>query len=481
MNRVNKTIIGRMVSAAMAALVPLAFYSEYLIADGTISLSLSTQTPTVSPGDIINIALNCDVFDSISEFGPIDIEYDETLFEFVSVTSADVLSGYTTVTDNDDQGSITIESTFVPEIDEETGNEVQPFNAEVQTMLFQIALRARPDASGSTTVRIDSTGSFHRLDGSVVYPYESESLTVMIDAGVSTDATLSSLSLEGITMTPPFDPPVFEYSATVSRDVESVTVNAESTNLHATISVEGNEWLDTGENVVSIHVLAQDGIRWHEYRIFVNRQESYIPEGSGFVDAYGVTYTFLTFPANINLPEGFLQTTKSINGYTVPVFAKDGVASVLVYVYNGTDDPSFYFYNPVTGIASPYAPGTTVVTVGQVLTAESIPSNVSVPAGFREDTVVIDGVEMSGFTNSDGTFISYFRDDSGNYGFYMYDSSSGRFYLMKTVERSSERVYRDLFYVFLITSVIQSIIIVIAVYVVLRVINNRTNPRPKRV
>ena len=468
-------------TAVFAALAVLPYAVGIVNADGSVVLSLTTQTQTINPGDIINFNVVCDEFDSITEFGPVIISYDEEQFDFVSVTPADVLSGYNFTIDSEEAGTVTVSSSFIEVVDEETGNTIAPFSAEVETTLFQLSLRARAEADGDTVLNIASTGTFKKGDGSILSSYSSGTLTVNIAHGVSTDATLSALSIEGITMTPAFDPQVFEYSATVSRDVTSIVVNAVPNNLQATISIDGADELSSGENIVSIHVLAQDGIRWKDYRIFVNRQENYIPEGSGFVDTYGVTYTFMTFPTNLSIPEGFTQTTRTINGYSVPVFAKDGVVSVLVYVYNGTDNPALYFYNPVSGIATAYTPENTVVTVGRVLTGIEVPSDVSLPRGFTAGTCEIDGVEMQGFVNRDGNFICYMCDDTGNCSFHYYDPDTGRFYEYKSVEQTAERVYRNMFYLFILLSVLQSIFIVIMTYAIRKVVNNRTNPRPKSV
>ena len=465
----------------IAMMTVMNFFAGTVFADDTIEVSLAVSADSVNPGDIVIINVSSDTFDHVSEFGPVVIRYDDSQFEFVSVTPADVLSGYEFDIHSDDPGVVSVSADFIEVVDEETGNDVSPFSAEVQTMLFQLALRARADASGDSDVSLDTTGSFTRADGVELIPQNAGSVTVNIARGVSTDASLSSLSIEGITMTPAFDPQVFEYSATVSREVESVNVNAVPNNIQATISVDGADDLTSGENIVSVRVLAQDGIRWREYRIFVNRQENYIPEGSGFVDKYGVTYTFMTIPSNITVPEGFLQTTRTINGYAVPVFAREGVASVLVYVYNGTIEPSLYFYNPVSGIATVYNPESTVVTVGQVLVCSPVPSDVQIPRGFRQGTAVINGVQMSGFVNNDGSFISYMRDDTGNYSFYYYDPDMGRFFEYKSVEQTPARIYRFLFHLFITISVLQSVFIVIMTYAIRKILNNRTNPRPKRV
>lgn len=471
----------RISSAVIIIVMTVSLFAGTVFADGSILLSLGTATETVNPGDIININVSCDEFDSITEFGPVLITYDPELFQFVSVTPADVLSGYAFDIESDEPGEVRVSADFVEVIDEESGNEVAPFDASVQTVLFQLALRARQDSSGDTSISIQSMGTFLRYDNVSLVTYNSEPLTVNIAHGVSTDATLSALSIEGITMTPSFDPQIFEYSATVSRDITSISVNALPSNLQATVSIDGADELSSGENIVSIHVLAQDGIRWRDYRIYVNRQENYIPEGSGFVDKFGVTYTFLSFPSNLNIPDGFIQTTRTINGYSVPVFAKEGVVSVLVYVYNGTDEPNLYFYNPVTNLATVYVPETTVVTVGRVLVPAQVPANVSIPRGFSEGTLNTETMHLEGYVNSDNNFIAYMRDDSGNSSFYYYDPETSVFYEFKSVDRTAENVYRSLFYLFITVSTLQSVFIVIMTYAIRKIVNNRTNPRPKRV
>ena len=189
----------------------------------------------------------------------------------------------------------------------------------------------------------------------------------------------------------------------------------------------------------------------------------------------------MTFPSNLVIPEGFIQTMRTINGYSVPVFAKDGVVSVLVYVYNGTDEPALYFYNPISGVATVYRAEATVISVGRVLTTVEVPEDVHIPRGFEAGVYTVGDNEMEGYINDDGNFIAYMCDDTGNSSFYYYDPADEHFYEYKSVERTTERVYRNLFYLFLGLSVLQSGFIVVMTYIIRKVVNNRANPRPKRV
>lgn len=471
---------GRIVSILMSVLLVLSLFVTLVTAASTVLLTISTATNTVSPGDIVTFRISADNFDYIDEFGPVRISYDDTAFDFVSVVPSESLSGYIFDSDSSNSGVVDIHAVFNSVEDEETGNMTTPFHSDGETLIFEIQFRVKQDVYGATNIQITSAGTFSGRTGTIT-SYVGEPVYVTINEGVSSDATLSALTLEGITLTPAFNPLEYEYSANVARDVQEVRVNATTTNMNATYTVDGNTDLQNGENIVSIHVLAQDGISWHEYRIFVNRQENYIPEGSGFVDSNGVTYTFMNFPSGYNLPEGFNQTNRTINGYTVPVFARDGIVSVLVYVYNGTDAPAFYFYNPNTGVATPYSSERTYFAIGRVLTAAEVPEGVRIPSGYRPGSVVIEGTEMMGYINKYGSFIKYFVDDTGASGFYYYDFNAERFYNYLSVDKTAENVYMFLFYVFLGTTVIESIFIVIIAYVTRRLITNRNNPRPKRV
>ncbi len=119
--------------------------------------------------------------------------------------------------------------------------------------------------------------------------------------------------------------------------------------------------------------------------------------------------------------------------------------------------------------------------MGRVLVPAQVPSNVSIPRGFSEGTLNTETMHLEGYVNSDNNFIAYMRDDSGNSSFYYYDPETSVFYEFKSVDRTAENVYRSLFYLFITVSTLQSVFIVIMTYAIRKIVNNRTNPRPKRV
>ena len=124
-------------AAASALIAVCSVFTGLLSADTTVLISLTTQTSTVNPGDIINFNVNCDTFDYVSEFGPIDVVYDADQFEFVSVTYADVLSGYAFEYDTSEAGTVSVTADFIEVTDEETGLDEEE-RAEYLDLLVQL-------------------------------------------------------------------------------------------------------------------------------------------------------------------------------------------------------------------------------------------------------------------------------------------------------------------------------------------------------
>lgn len=139
--------------------------------------------------------------------------------------------------------------------------------------------------------------------------------------------------------------------------------------------ITGSQKLALGDNAVKIDVTAQDGINHMCYTIHVIRRESNIPENSSLVDNNGISYTFLDVPEEVNVPEDFYLTTKTINGYSVPAYVKDGVASVLLYLFDGTKSPGLYFYNINSKTVIPYEMDKTIIKESGILKIADVPAD----------------------------------------------------------------------------------------------------------
>lgn len=87
----------------------------------------------------------------------------------------------------------------------------------------------------------------------------------------SSDATLKSLSVKGVSLNKKFSANTTKYSVSVGNNIDNVTVNAKANSSKAKVSITGNKNLKVGGNTVNITVTAEDGTQ-KVYKINVSRQ-----------------------------------------------------------------------------------------------------------------------------------------------------------------------------------------------------------------
>ena len=148
--------------------------------------------------------------------------------------------------------------------------EVTPEDADDGILGEQVALEV-----GETTIRVEVTAE----DGETMQTY-----TVTITRTASADATLSALSLSGVTLTPAFASGTTEYTASVGHAVTETTVTATASDANASVVVtpedvddgaSGNQVaLAVGETTISVGVTAEDGKTTRTYTATVTRAGS---------------------------------------------------------------------------------------------------------------------------------------------------------------------------------------------------------------
>ena len=104
--------------------------------------------------------------------------------------------------------------------------------------------------TGETQIEIDVTAE----DNTATKRYI---ITVSYGSGPSSDATLSSLMLSGVTLSPAFDPATTAYTAEVET-LETTMVEAMGAHPGATVRGTGEKSLTVGENVIMVTVTAED-------------------------------------------------------------------------------------------------------------------------------------------------------------------------------------------------------------------------------
>jgi hypothetical protein len=167
----------------------------------------------------------------------------------------------------------------------------------------QLYQSAMPAVEHWTTTRADAGGPAISFVGSAPPP----------EAAKSSDATLSVLEIDGVTLSPAFDANTASYTANVPYGISSVTTTARANHANASVGGAGERSLAVGANTISILVTAEDGVTVKTYTITVTRaaysggggrytppeKQVTVPAASGDV---AVTYTPNGETAKLDLP-----------------------------------------------------------------------------------------------------------------------------------------------------------------------------------
>lgn len=207
-------------------------------------------------------------------------------------------------------------------------------------------------------------------DSGVEMPVSSDALTINVKSKetASTDANLKTLITSPVDITPTFNASNLDYSVNVSSDTEKLIITAIPENDKSNVTITGNDYLNEGENKVTITVLAESG-NVIEYTINVFREKALeevtltptvtqspdvasnlfeIVQSNG--ESYAIfsgRYKILEPGSDIVIPEGYAKTSLTVSGVTITAFASsEDLESgfILIYAMNEAGEKGFYQY-----------------------------------------------------------------------------------------------------------------------------------------
>lgn len=245
----------------------------------------------------------------------------------------------------------------------------------------------------------------------------------------SANNALASLTVSAGTLTPAFDPAVTEYTLSLPLQSDKLTVTASASDSRATIHGDGEIALQSGENMLSVVVTAENGsVRTYTITAQVAQAPTvFLSYGSGKL---GVVKDI----AGVTAPAGFTVSSIPHNGETIPAWA-NASGQTLLYLVDESSHAGFYLYSPEVGVLSPYLPLTdSYVYVGVPTGKQTIP-------GLTFGSVTAFGQTLDGWTYQDASLpdfsVLYLMDTAGTCGYYTYDSQND------TLQRFSGAVFSD--------------------------------------
>ena len=301
---------------------------------------------------------------------------------------------------------------------------------------FSFTLKFKALKAGNTQISVTSQ-EIYDADSQIVTVDQQGSSTVKVTspATSSKDAALKSLKISPGELSPEFSPEVENYTASVEGNTVDLVVNAVAANAGASVRLQGDKGLKAGENQVVVNVTAEDGETVKNYTIAVTKAEGgeTAPGGSigadvsaefgdAAVTVNGTEYKVAASFDESALPEGFEAGTYDYKG--TEVMAGKGLEKdlTLLYLQDAGGNGGFYIYNAEADSWSQFV---SVETSSKAIVIVPLDAGVTVPEGFEERQIDIDGVRVTGWIpKSEGDpqyCLFYAMNWNGEKNFYRYD------------------------------------------------------------
>ncbi len=330
---------------------------------------ISFSDPSVTVGDTVTISVS-----ATSDAGIVSMDatlsYDTSMLEFVSGSGDGSVRG----------GSGSVELTF---------------SSPDGPSRVSFSLKFKAKAAGTAVV--DATyGEFTTVDEETLTPGLGKSTVTIASQGqASSEARLGSLKVGSGSLSPDFNPDIYEYSVSVPAGTETLRVSLSAMAGNARYSISDTK-LKVGQNTTTITVTAEDGTT-KTYTIQTTRPEDETkPEekpGTPVentripVTVDGATLYVAENLEGIEIPEGFELGTIQYGDREVP--AAVGLVKPLTMLWlvdEANTTGAFYVLDAASGAFYPYVS----LTTGQkMFTVMPLSEGVTVPTGFEESTVTI--------------------------------------------------------------------------------------------
>ena len=264
----------------------------------------------------------------------------------------------------------------------------------------------------STNECLASTGS-----DSVVMKTQAE-----IEESYSRNNNLGSLSVEGTTLSPSFDPNVTEYSATLPVDTTKAKIVATAQDATASISGAGELDVVDGLNKIEIVVTAQHGEK-KTYTIDLTVEELDPIK----VKVNGVNYTVVRKSGQVeNIPVGFTESKLTIEEQEVVSYKSDIAKLTLLALKDEEGDIKLFLYDEKSKEFQTFYEAKTLGLNLIILDNEKDVSGF-IKTEFNYNNVKVNGYKVDG-GKDDNYYLVYAQNlETGSKGFYLYDSRESTF------------------------------------------------------
>lgn len=209
-------------------------------------------------------------------------------------------------------------------------------NGKNATRSFNLTCKA----NSTGVIRIAYSGDATSEDGSNVSISGSKAVTVVAPRVKSSNNNLKTLSVDGSTLTPEFNPDVLEYSAIFEPGTQKIIINAEKADGYASLIGNGEKDVVEGDNRFEIVVTSETG-NPKTYVVTATVKE-YAPI---MVKVDNKEYSIVRKADALVKPDGFDDTTVQMGEDVIPAFYNEKLNKTLVGLKDENGLVSLFEYN----------------------------------------------------------------------------------------------------------------------------------------
>ena len=318
-------------------------------------------------------------------------------------------------------------------------------------------------ATGSSSIGVKSAEVLSWSESNLSVSKSSKTIKVITQSeyksSLSKNNNLSSLTVNGLTLSPTFKSDITEYKAQASANTTSIKISAKLADTKADLSGTGTFNVSEGENKFTITVTAQNG-SIKKYVVIVN-----VTDPSPIkVTIDDKDYVVVKRESNLESPENYEKTTVEINGQIVPGFYSEVNMYTLVGLKNTDGETSLFIYdkdnNKYTKYKEALLDKVKLFPLKMDITIDN----------YISSTTIIDNIEFESLKMSNSNYsIIHGKDlDNGEIDYYIYDSKNNTLikYTNEFIKPYKEKIkkYQQMLYI-LIGETIFIILILIGILI----------------
>jgi len=223
-----------------------------------------------------------------------------------------------------------------------TPNIVDYGNGSKKSASYKYTFKALKSGSAKVSVKSYNAYSWDESKSSVSISSSTVKIITQEEliASYSKDNSLSSITIDGYSLTPAFNKETLEYVVNVPNTVEKINLNAKANDNSATISGLGEKEVSEGDNLFEIIVTAENGSE-RKYKVNIKVEDPNPIEVTTSDNQIG---TIVKRASSLTKPSVYSESTVTINGEEIPSFTSDITGLTLVGI-KVDDNVNLYIYD----------------------------------------------------------------------------------------------------------------------------------------